>query len=50
MNFEVVLDILFPPECVACGTPLTTGTLCAACRNAIGGPPAIAIKSMDITG
>lgn len=50
MNFEAILDILFPPECLACGTWLVGGTLCAACRGAIGGPPAIAIKSMDIIG
>jgi ComF family protein len=50
MNFDAILDIIFPPECLACGTWLAGGTLCVACRGAIGGPPAIAIKSMGIAG
>ena len=47
MNFEVVLDILFPPECLACRRRLTTGTLCVSCKNAVGGPPAIALRNID---
>jgi ComF family protein len=50
MNFETFLDILFPPECLACGKSLACGTLCAACKKTIGGPPAIAIESMAIEG
>ncbi len=50
MNFEAVLDILFPPECLACGRRLAAGTLCGTCKNTIGGPPAIALKSMDMDG
>jgi ComF family protein len=50
MNFETFLDILFPPECLACGKGLTAGTLCAACKDTIGGPPAIAIENMAIAG
>jgi ComF family protein len=46
MNFEAFLDILFPPECLGCGKSLITGTLCSACRDTIGGPPAIAIRNM----
>jgi len=47
MNFEAILDILFPPECLGCGKGLINGTLCVPCKNTIGGPPAIAIKNMD---
>ncbi len=30
-----LIDILFPPECIACGARLTHGSLCAACRIGI---------------
>ncbi len=46
MNFDAVLDIFFPPECLACGARLEAGTLCAPCRHAIGRPPPLAIENV----
>jgi ComF family protein len=35
MNASFILDILFPAECLACGAPLPSGTLCDPCRMSI---------------
>ena len=44
MNLEAILDILFPPECLGCGKGLIAGALCAACRWAARGAPALALR------
>jgi competence protein ComFC len=36
MDIEWILDILFPPECLACGKRLRNGTLCDDCYKSIG--------------
>lgn len=46
MNFRVILDVLFPPECLACAKGLHTGTLCGACARSIGDAPAITIENV----